>query len=258
MKTVILAGGLGTRISEETDLKPKPMIEVGGLPILWHIMKTYSFYGFHEFIICLGYRGYIIKEYFANYFLHMTDVMIDISQNKIDILHKKAEPWKITLIDTGLSTMTGGRIKQIQKYVEDQTFFLTYGDGLCNVNINDLLSFHKSHKSALTVTAVQPPGRFGTMNVSGESKVTTFQEKPKGDGNWCNGGFFVCDSPVFDEISGNEAIWEREPMENLAKKNEIIAYKHNDFWHPMDTLRDKLHLDNLWKTGKAPWKVWND
>ena len=258
MKTVILAGGLGTRISEETDLKPKPMVEIGGLPILWHIMKTYSAYGFHEFIICLGYKGYVIKEYFANYFLHMTDVMINIEKNRVDVLHKKAEPWKITLIDTGLNTMTGGRIKQIQKYVGDQTFFLTYGDGLCNVNIKDLLSFHKSHKAALTVTAVQPPGRFGTMNVSGDSKVTTFQEKPKGDGNWCNGGFFVCDQPVFDEITGDESIWERETMEVLAKKNEIVAFKHEDFWQPMDTLRDKIYLDNLWKKGKAPWKVWSD
>jgi glucose-1-phosphate cytidylyltransferase len=258
MKTVILAGGLGTRISEETDLKPKPMIEIGGLPILWHIMKIYSSYGFNEFVICLGYKGYLIKEYFANYFLHMTDVMIDIEKNQVEILNRKGEPWKITLIDTGLNTMTGGRIKQIQQYVNNQPFFLTYGDGLCNVNIKDLLAFHNSHNSALTVTAVQPPGRFGSMKVTENFNVTSFEEKIKGDGSWCNGGFFVCNPSVFKEITGASSIWEKEPMEKLAKKNEIVAFKHEDFWHPMDTLRDKNYLEQLWKADNAPWKTWKE
>ncbi|MDX1919467.1 MAG: glucose-1-phosphate cytidylyltransferase [Candidatus Caenarcaniphilales bacterium] len=258
MKTVILAGGLGTRISEETDLKPKPMVEIGGLPILWHIMKIYSSYGFNDFVICLGYKGYVIKEYFANYFLHMTDLMIDIERNKVEALSNKAEPWKITLIDTGLNTLTGGRIKRIQKYVNNETFFLTYGDGLSDVNINELLSFHKSHGCALTVTAVQPPGRFGIMNVSDNLRVKNFQEKLKGDGTWCNGGFFVCEPKIFDEIHDDETIWERQPLESLAGKNELLAFKHNGFWQPMDTLRDKIYLENLWKSGKAPWKVWNE
>jgi glucose-1-phosphate cytidylyltransferase len=258
MKTVILAGGFGTRISEETHLKPKPMIEIGGYPILWHIMKLYSSYGFNDFVICLGYKGYLIKEYFANYFLHMTDVTIDITKNKIEVLQEKAEPWKITLIDTGATTMTGGRIKRIQKQVENEAFFLTYGDGLSNVNIPALLKFHRENKVALTLTAIQPPGRFGSVVVNKDSRIASFKEKPKGDGAWSNGGFFVCEPSIFDKIEGDQTIWEQEPLEELAQEGQLAAFKHEGFWQPMDTLRDKNTLEDLWQSNRAPWKIWKD
>jgi glucose-1-phosphate cytidylyltransferase len=257
MKTVILAGGLGTRLSEETDLKPKTMIEIGEKPILWHIMKIYSHFGFNDFIICCGYKQYLIKEYFVNYFLHQSDVTIDLTDNKIQIHKSSAEPWKITLVDTGLNTMTGGRIKRIQKYV-DGTFLLTYGDGLGNVNIESLIKFHKAQKRLTTVTVVQPVGRFGSIQFDekDEVKVFAFQEKPKGDGAWVNGGFFVCEPEVFGYIEGDSTIWERQPLEHLAAAGELVAYKHMGFWKPMDTLREKTELENLWDTGKAPWKIW--
>jgi len=257
MKVVILAGGLGTRISEETDLKPKPMIEIGGKPILWHIMKIYSYYGFNDFIICCGYKGYLIKEYFANYFLHQSDVTIDLAVNNIEIHQSKAEPWKVTLVDTGLNTMTGGRIKRIRKYV-NETFFLTYGDGLGNVNIPELLEFHKRQRKLTTVTVVQPSGRFGSIRFDekDEVKVFTFQEKPKGDGAWINGGFFVCEPEIFDYIEGDATTWERQPLERLAAAGDLVAFKHAGFWKPMDTLREKIELDEMWNNGKAIWKVW--
>jgi glucose-1-phosphate cytidylyltransferase len=257
MKVVILAGGLGTRLTEETDIKPKPMVEIGGRPILWHIMKIYSFYGFHEFIICCGYKGYVIKEYFANYFLHQADVTINLENNSLEVHNSKAEPWKITLVDTGVNTMTGGRIKRIQNYI-DETFMLTYGDGVGNVNINELVEFHKKNKKKATVTVVQPTGRFGAVQFdqSDEVKVFAFQEKPKGDGAWINGGFFVCDPSVFDEIDGDNTIWERKPLESLAEQGELVAYRHSGFWRPMDTLRDKFDLEEMWNSGKANWKLW--
>jgi glucose-1-phosphate cytidylyltransferase len=257
MKVVILAGGLGTRISEETDLKPKPMIEIGGKPIIWHIMKIYSYFGFNDFIICCGYKGYLIKEYFANYFLHQADVTIDLQKNSLEIHQSKAEPWKITLVDTGMNTMTGGRIKQIQKYV-DGTFLLTYGDGVGNIDINSLVDFHKKNNKKATVTVVQPSGRFGSVQFDGSDgvKVFAFQEKPKGDGAWINGGFFVCEPEVFDEIDGDKTIWERQPMESLAAKGELVAYRHYGFWRPMDTLRDKIDLEEMWNSGEAKWKLW--
>ncbi len=257
MKVVILAGGFGTRLSEETDIKPKPMIEIGGKPILWHIMKIYSHYGFKEFVICLGYKGYIIKEYFANYFLHQSDVTINLKENNIEVHDSKAEAWKITLVDTGLNTQTGGRIKRIQKYINNETFMLTYGDGVANINIADLLKFHSKYAKYATVTAVQPLGRFGAISLDVQDNVLRFQEKPKGDGSWINGGFFVLEPQVFDYIEGDETIWEREPLENLAKDSQIIAYKHSGFWRPMDTLRDKRELGELWNTNKADWKVWD-
>jgi len=258
MKVVILAGGFGTRLSEETHLKPKPMVEIGGKPILWHIMKIYSAYGFNEFIICLGYKGYIIKEFFANYFLYMADVTIDLTNNNIEVHNAKAEPWKVTLVDTGLYTQTGGRIKRIKPYVGNETFMLTYGDGVANINIKELLEFHKSHGRYATITAVQPPGRFGGLVLNGGDEVLSFKEKPKGDGAWINGGFFVLEPEIFDYIKGDEVPWEREPLETLAKEGQLMAYKHRGFWQCMDTLRDKNYLENLWNSGKAPWKVWKD
>lgn len=257
MKVVLLAGGLGTRLSEETDLKPKPMVEIGGKPILWHIMKIYSYYGYNEFIICCGYKGYLIKEYFANYFLHQADVTINLQNNSLDIHQSKAEPWKITLVDTGLDTMTGGRIKRIQKYI-DGTFLLTYGDGIGDINIKELVDFHKKNQKKATVTVVQPSGRFGSIQFDSndEVKVFAFQEKLKGDGAWINGGFFVCEPEVFDYINDDKTIWERGPLENLAENGELVAYRHYGFWRPMDTLREKTELDNLWNTETAKWKVW--
>jgi glucose-1-phosphate cytidylyltransferase len=256
MKAVILAGGLGTRISEETFLKPKPMIEIGYKPILWHIMKTYSTYDINEFIICLGYKGYVIKEYFSNYHLHTSDVTIDLITNETHIHQTNAEPWKITLVDTGEETMIGGRIKKIIPYVEkDEFFFVTYGDGVGNVNINATVDLHKKEKRLATVSAVQPPGRFGSIKYD-QNRVTGFMEKPQGDGGWINGGFFVLSPRVKDYIEGDSTIWEKEPLENLAKENQLSVYFHKGFWHPMDTLRDKRYLEDLWEKGNAPWKTW--
>ena len=259
MKLAILAGGMGTRISEETDLRPKPMIEIGGKPILWHIMKIYSQYNVNEFIICCGYKGYMIKEYFANYFLHQADVTIDLKQNKLDVHFSHSEPWKITLVDTGLNTMTGGRIKRIEKYINNEPFMLTYGDGIGDVNIDELLNFHKKHQKAATMTAVQPSGRFGAIQFDDKEEVTVFafQEKPKGDNSWVNGGFFVLEPKIFEYIKdGDSSIWERTPLESISKEGQLVAYKHYGFWKPMDTLRDKIELEDLWNTGKAKWKIW--
>lgn len=257
MKAVILAGGLGTRLSEETGLRPKPMVEVGGKPILWHIMKIYSSYGVNDFIVCLGYKGYIIKEYFANYFLHMSDVTFDMSNNKMEVHQASAEPWRVTLVDTGENTMTGGRLKRIAPYIENsqEDFCFTYGDGVGNINIGELIKFHKNQKTLATVTAVQPPGRFGSINLE-EHRITSFQEKPEGDGGWISGGFFVLSPQVLDYIDGDDTIWERGPMERLAQEGQLSAFRHSDFWQPMDTLRDKIHLEELWQSGKAPWKTW--
>ncbi len=252
---MILAGGFGTRLSEETQVKPKPLIEIGGMPILWHIMKNYSAHNINEFVICCGYRGYMIKEYFANYSLHRSDVTIDLQKNKIDVHYKNVEPWKITLVDTGINTMTGGRIKRIREYLDNQSFCLTYGDGLSDLNISELIKFHKSQKTLATVTAVRPPGRFGAISIS-DNRVTNFQEKPQGDGNWINGGFFVLESKIFDYILDDNSIWEREPLEKLANENQLSAFLHSGFWQPVDTLRDKKNLEELWKTDKAPWKNW--
>ncbi len=256
MKVVILAGGLGTRLSEETSLRPKPMVDIGDKPILWHIMKIYSSYGFNDFVICLGYKGYIVKEYFANYYLHQSDVTIDLENNSMETHQSGAEPWKITLVDTGKSSMTGGRIKRIQKYIGDEPFLLTYGDGVGNVNIQTLLEFHKKNQKMVTVTAVQPSGRFGALNLDDHDHVTSFLEKPKGDGSWINGGFFVCQPEVFEFIEGDDTVWEKEPMENIAKKGEMASFKHHGFWKPMDTLRDKQELEQDWLKGTAKWKVW--
>ena len=258
MKVVILAGGLGTRLSEETDIKPKPMVEIGEYPIIWHIMKIYSHFGINDFIICLGYKGYVIKEYFANYFLHKSDVEIDIKDNKIKYLNSKTEPWKISLVDTGLNTMTGGRIKRVKKFLENETFMLTYGDGLSDVSISDLLKFHKNHNGIATVTAVQPAGRFGSLSIGPADNISSFLEKPPGDNSWINGGFFVLEPEVVEYISGDDTVWERYPLEKISENKQLIAYKHKGFWHPMDTLRDKNYLNEIWKTGKAPWKVWNE
>lgn len=257
MKVVILAGGFGTRISEESHLRPKPMVEIGGKPILWHIMKIYSHYGFNEFIILCGYKGYMIKEYFANYFLHMADMTIDMTTNTITHHSNNAEPWKITLLDTGLETMTGGRIKQAKQYIGNNTFMLTYGDGVSDVNINDLVSYHKSHGKAITMTSVQPEGRYGSLVVNEKQEVLSFQEKPKGDGAWINAGYFVCQPEVFDYIpDGENVIFEREPLEGLAREGQLHAYKHEGFWKPMDTQRDKGQLEDLIEKGKAPWVYW--
>ena len=256
MKVVILAGGLGTRISEETETRPKPMVEVGGKPLLWHIMKTYSHYGYNEFIVCLGYKGHIIKEYFSNFLLHHADVTIDLSNNKLEIHQSSSENWKITLIDTGKDTYTGGRIKRIASYVNNETFMLTYGDGLSNVNIDELVKTHRKHQKLITVTAVQPRGRFGALGINAANEVESFFEKPKGDGSWINGGFFVCEPKIFDYINGDETIWEHEPLENLAKDHQLMAFKHTGFWKPMDTLKDKQDLNEYWNTGKAEWKIW--
>lgn len=256
IKLLILAGGLGTRIAEETQVKPKPMIEIGGKPLLWHIMKHYSFYGINDFIVCCGYKGYIIKEYFANYFLHMSDVTFDIANNKMEVNNGYAEPWKVTLIDTGDETMTGGRIKRAAKYIKDEDFFcMTYGDGLSNINISSLVNFHKKHGGLATVSATLPPGRFGALDIQGDS-VIGFKEKPKGDGVMINGGFFVLSPKVLDLIDNDETIWERQPLEKLALGGDLYVYRHNDFWQPMDTLRDKTYLEELWNSGNPPWKVW--
>ncbi len=254
MKAVILAGGQGTRISEETHLKPKPMIEIGGKPILWHILKTYSAYNINEFIICLGYKGYQIKEYFANYYLHESDLTIDIQKNSLEIHETKSNPWKITLVDTGDNSMTGGRIRRISKYLDD-TFCLTYGDGLADVNISQIISSHKKNNTLATLTAVQPQGKFGAVTIQ-DGKVKTFEEKPKGDSGWVNGGFFVLEPEVVDYIQGDDTMFEREPLQQLTKENQLSAYHHTGFWHPMDTLRDKNELEELWSKGNAPWKVW--
>ena len=256
MKAVILAGGLGTRISEETHLKPKPMIEIGGKPILWHILKLYSAHGVNDFVICCGYRGYVIKEYFANYFLHMSDVTFDMQTNRMEVHEKKAEPWRVTLVDTGDETCTGGRLKRVAKHVEDEeAFCFTYGDGLADVDIGKLIAFHKSHGKKATVTAVQPPGRFGAIEKSGE-QVTGFIEKPRGDGGLINGGFFVLSPTCIDLIDGDETSWEGPPISKLAADGEVMAFDHHGFWQPMDTLREKNYLEELWNLGRAPWKIW--
>lgn len=255
MKVVLLAGGLGTRISEESHLKPKPMIEIGGRPILWHIMKNYSKYGLNDFVICCGYKSYVIKEYFANYFLHLSDVTFDLKNNKMEVHHNESEPWKVTLVDTGEDTMTGGRIKRVKQYIGKEDFCLTYGDGLADVDISKLLEFHKSHGGLATLTAAQPPGRFGALNIE-SSLIKNFKEKPIGDGNWINGGFFVLNSKVLDLIEGDATIWEKEPLERLASQQQLHAFHHKGFWQPMDTLRDKNQLEQLWSSGKAPWKTW--
>lgn len=257
MKAVLLAGGLGTRISEETALKPKPMIEIGGKPMLWHIMKMYSAHGIHDFIICCGYKGYVIKEYFANYFLHMSDVTFDMQHNEMEVHQRYAEPWRVTLVDTGDETMTGGRLKRVGSYLEnEEAFCMTYGDGVSDVNITKVLEFHKSHGLQATLTATYPPGRFGALDIHSDRKVTSFREKPKGDGGMINGGFFVLSPKVVDLIEGDDTIWEREPLERLAESGELKAYPHEGFWQCMDTLRDKNLLEELWDSGKAPWKVW--
>lgn len=257
MKVVILAGGFGTRISEESHLKPKPMIEIGERPILWHIMKIYSSYGFNDFIICLGHKGYYIKEYFAHYFLHEADVTFDFrNQNERMVHHHSAEPWTVTLVNTGIDTMTGGRVKRICPYIGDEPFLLTYGDGVSDVNIADLVAFHRQHGRLATVTSTQPSGRFGALSLDGDNRVRGFQEKPKGDGNWINAGFFVMEPRVFDYIDGDNTVLEQSPLEQLAREGELVAFKHAGFWQPMDTLRDRLHLEEHWKSGSAPWKVW--
>jgi len=256
MKVVILAGGFGTRLSEETDLRPKPMLEIGGKPILWHIMKIYSHFGFNDFIICLGYKGYMIKEYFANYFIHFSDLTIDLANNHVEVHDSNCEPWKVTLIDTGINTQTGGRIKRVQKYIGNQTFMATYEDGVGDININGLLEFHRKYGKYATITAVQPPGRFGALNLSDCDNVLSFNEKPKGDKAWINGGFFVLEPEIFNYIKGDETFWEREPLENLAKDGQLVAYRHCGFWKPMDTLRDKRELEELWNSGNPPWRVW--
>jgi len=255
VKAVILAGGLGTRISEETSVRPKPMIEVGGKPMLWHIMKVYSHHGINDFVICLGYKGYMIKEYFANYFLHMSDVTFDMAANRMEIHHNNAEPWRVTLVDTGDRTMTGGRLKRVRSYLDSEDFCFTYGDGVADVDLGALVRFHRAHGKAATVTAVQPPGRYGALEREGDL-VKGFVEKPQGDGGWINGGFFVLAPRVIDYIDGDATSWESGPLEVLARERELAAYSHHGFWQPMDTLRDKNHLEELWVSGKAPWKVW--
>lgn len=255
MKAVILAGGLGTRISEESHLKPKPMIEIGGRPILWHIMKTYAHYGISEFIICCGYKGYIIKEYFANYFLHMSDVTFDMSKNTMEVHHRNVEPWRVTLVDTGEDTLTGGRLKRVKEHLGDEPFCFTYGDGVSDINISDLVEFHRSHGRPATVTAIQPPGRYGALNIE-DGCVTSFQEKPAGDGAWINGGYFVLEPSVIDYIKDDFTSWEGEPLMRLAREGQLMSYQHIGFWQAMDTLRDKNHLEELWASGSPRWKVW--
>lgn len=256
MKVVILAGGLGTRLSEETVLKPKPMVEIGGMPILWHIMKIYAAHGYNEFIVCLGYKGYVVKEYFANYFLHKSDVTIDMSDNSIKVHDSQAEPWKITLVDTGNESMTGGRIKRIQTHVGNEPFMLTYGDGVSDVNITELVKYHQSHGKYCTVTSVQPSGRFGALNLTADQTVQSFLEKPRGDGAWINGGFFVCQPEIFGYIAGDSTVFEKEPMEKIAADGQMKAFNHSGFWKPMDTLRDKQELEDDWLANKAKWKSW--
>ncbi|MGI5084535.1 glucose-1-phosphate cytidylyltransferase [Treponema putidum] len=257
MKTVILAGGLGTRLSEETDLRPKPMVEIGGKPILWHIMKIYSHYGYNDFIICCGYKSYFIKDYFYHYYMHSSDITVDLTSNKITYHNSASEPWKITLVDTGLDTMTGGRIKRVQKYIGNEPFMLTYGDGVGNINIPELIDFHKQNKKTVTLTAVLPDGKFGALSLNNSDDITEFREKPAGDGSWINGGFFVCEPQVFDYITnGDSTVFEREPLEKLAADKQLKAYKHTGFWKPMDTLKQKMELNSLWNSNNPPWKVW--
>lgn len=260
MKAVIFAGGYGTRISEESGIRPKPMVEIGNKPMLWHILKIYSHHGINEFIICCGYKSYVIKEYFSNYFLHSADVTFDMCNNKMEIHNASSEPWKITLVETGENTMTGGRLKRVQAYLGNESFCLTYGDGVSDVDITSLIEFHKMHGADVTLTAVQQPGRFGAFNLGhDEIRINQFQEKPlNGETPWINGGFFVCESSVIDLIKDDSTIWEREPLETLARSGNLAAYRHNGFWQPMDTLRDKHYLEDLWKSGKAPWKIWGD
>lgn len=257
MKVVILAGGYGTRLSEETDLRPKPMVEIGGKPILWHIMKQYSAHGLNEFVICLGYKGYMIKEYFANYFLHTSNVTFDLAKNQMEVHQNKAEPWSVTLVDTGENTMTGGRLKRIQPYVGNEDFCFTYGDGVSNVDIKKLVAFHKDHKMYATVTATQMPGRFGALSIE-QSRVASFCEKPQGEGGWISGGFFVLSPKIFDYIEGDDTTWEKGPVERLASEGQMSAYFHEGFWQPMDTLLHKKQLEDLWKSGQAPWKIWHE
>lgn len=256
MKVVILAGGYGTRLSEETEIKPKPMVEIGGYPILWHIMKLYSHYGYTDFIVCLGYKGYMIKEYFANYFIHMADVTFDMKTNEMIVHERKAEAWKVTLIDTGLDTMTGGRIKKARRYTGNDTFMVTYGDCVGDIPIHELETFHRRHGRIGTMTSVQPSGRYGALEIDDENNVVQFKEKPRGDGAWINGGFFVFEPAIFDYIEGDETMFEREPLTNLTHDNELIAFKHGGFWKSMETLRDKRTLETMWDSGNAPWKVW--
>lgn len=255
MKAVILAGGLGTRISEETHLKPKPMIEIGGKPVLWHIMKLYSHHGINDFIICCGYKGYVIKEYFANYFLHMSDVTFDMSKNSMEVHHRYVEPWRVTLVDTGERTLTGGRLKRIREHLDDEPFCFTYGDGVSDVNITELIKFHNQHGKPATVTAIQPPGRYGALNLHG-NQVKSFQEKPDGDGSWINGGYFVLCPSVIDYIADDMTSWEAEPLSQLAEEGKLMSYQHSGFWQAMDTLRDKNQLEKLWASGNPPWKSW--
>jgi len=256
MKVVLLAGGLGTRLSEETDVRPKPMVEIGGRPILWHIMKYYSSFGCTDFVVCLGYKGYMIKEYFANYFLHEADVTIDLSSNGLEVHQHNSEPWKVTLVDTGSATMTGGRIKRVRRYIGDETFMLTYGDGIGDVPIDSLIDFHRRHGRSATLTAVQPFGRFGALAIGDTERVESFVEKPRGDGSWVNAGFFVLEPRVIDLIEGDQTTWEKEPLEKLANSGELFAYKHRGFWRPMDTLRDKQELEKIWSEGRAAWQSW--
>lgn len=254
MKAVILAGGLGTRISEESHLKPKPMIEIGGQPILWHIMKAYSHHGINDFVICLGYKGYVIKEFFANYFLHTSNVTFDMANNKMEVHQRYAEPWRVTLIDTGTDTMTGGRLARVRPYLDESTFCMTYGDGVSDLNIQDTVAFHRQHGKKATITAIQPPGRYGALNMDGD-QVLSFQEKPAGDGAWINGGFFVLEPSALDHIEGDATIWENQPLMRLAQEGELMSYRHTGFWQAMDTLRDKNQLNDMWQHN-PPWKVW--
>jgi len=256
MRVVILAGGLGTRISEETVIRPKPMVEIGGRPILWHIMKSFAAHGFHEFVICCGYKGYMIKEFFANYFMHTSDVTFDLAHNRMITHQSSSEPWLVTLVDTGERTMTGGRIKRVASYLEDTTFFMTYGDGLADINLQELLSFHRRHGCLATVTAVQPPGRFGAISIEKDNRVESFQEKPTGDGMWINGGFFVLEPGILDYIDGDQTTWECEAITRIAQSGQLRAFQHNGFWQPMDTLRDKNRLEELWDSENPPWKKW--
>ena len=257
MKTIIFAGGLGTRLSEETDVKPKPLVEIGGRPILWHIMKIYSSHGINDFIICCGYKGYLIKEYFANYFLHLSDVTFQMKDNKMEVHQNNSEPWKVTLVDTGENTMTGGRLKRVKEYIKNEkAFCLTYGDGLSDIDISALIKFHQDHGKQATVTATRPPGRYGAIKFGQKDIVKNFHEKPDGDGSWINGGFFVLNPSVLDLIENDQIAWEAEPLNNLAKNNQLYAFKHEGFWHPLDTLREKILLNELWNKGNAPWKLW--